>query len=67
MTLSARIFTPDGEIGVADNAAGDEVIIRLRKQYGNCKAWIYDRNDIFGRGYDKARPMLKTTLAKFDW
>ena len=69
MTLTARVFTPDGEISVSDNAAGDDIITEMQERYlgQKVKVWIYGRNDIWGKGYDGVKPMLKTTIDKFEW
>lgn len=63
MTLSYRVHLPAGQtIGVSDDAAGDRRLEELFKKYGDCTVEVYDRNDVFGRGFDQATPMLVSTI-----
>lgn len=65
MTLSIEVFTPEGIIGVADRAY--ETMEQIYKYYGNCTVAVYDRNDIFGVGYDNAEAYEITTIRKLEW
>lgn len=67
MVQSFRVFLNDQqEIGVSDDYAGWNRLVEIHREYGDCKVWVYDRNDVFGVGYKKATPMLKTKLSRLE-
>lgn len=65
MTLTLQVFTPEGVIGVADRAY--DVVEQLYNYYGDCIVAVYDRNDVFGVGYDGAEAHEITTLRDLEW
>lgn len=62
MKLSYRVYIKGGDVGVADNDAGEQVLRSMYHEYGNLRVWVYDHDDVFGVGYDGAEPMQKTRL-----
>ena len=63
MTQWFQVFLPDGKyIGVSDNNDGEMRMEQLYNEYGNCKVAVFDRDDIFGHGYDGATPLSVTTI-----
>ena len=65
MTLSLQVFTPEGIIGVADRAYS--TLEQIYEHYGDCTLAVYDRNDVFGVGYDGAQAYEITTISKLEW
>lgn len=65
MTLSILVFTPEGTIGVADRAY--ETMEQIYRHYGNCTVAVYDRNDVFGVGYEGAEAYEITTIKRLEW
>ena len=53
-----------GYIGVSDDNAGEYRLYELHQKYGNLKVEVYDRNEIFGVGYNGAEPVYKTTITE---
>jgi hypothetical protein len=49
--------TPHGDIGVADNKAGDEVFEQLLKEYGNLAVEVRTHEQVFGHGLDYGKPI----------
>lgn len=65
MRLSYQVFTPSGTIGISDDAAGWDRLEAIFKQHGPAvPVKIYDKDAVFGRGYDEAEAMYTTTLHK---
>lgn len=62
MAYSYTVKTPKGDIYVADNYQGDQIMFKLYKQYGNLDVLVYDRNDIFGKDRKEVKPQLITTI-----
>jgi len=65
MTLSLQVFTPEGIIGVADCAY--KLLEDIYRKYGDCTLAVYDRNDVFGCGYEGAQAYEITTIKKLEW
>ena len=42
--LYYHVFTPDGDVMVSDNSAGDRVLVRLAHQYPTATATVNDRD-----------------------
>jgi hypothetical protein len=63
--FSYRVFLPDSHtIGVSDDNAGDRRFEEIYKEYGDCKVEVYDKNEVFGVGFDKVKPLVTSTINK---
>lgn len=65
MTQSFQVLLGGGKyIGVSDDSAGWKRLEEFYRTYGNLTVRVFDRNDVFGKGYENATPMITMKLLK---
>jgi len=63
MKFSYQVFLPKGQtIGISDDSAGDRRFEEIYKEYGDCKVEVYDKNEVWGVGFDKVKPLVISTI-----
>lgn len=64
MKFSYVVLTPQGRVAISDDLAGDERFEQIFNQYGNLNVLVYDREQVFGVGWEGVKPLYETTITE---